>query len=434
MKDDWFYIHDGATYGPAPTAALRLLAAGGKLGPDDPVWAEGASPTTAVLARTVVPFPESTAPKGAAPDWLGDVRTEERRALSTGNSRPDWLEGIRQAEEAEAAFGMVPSVGAMPAELVLPPSGKAPPPLPGAKPPPLGSIELVLHPAPSAPTGAGLTRGTTASTFLATTGQGKLDIGSATSPGKVRPANEDSHLVLQATWANLDLRHELAVVVVADGMGGHKAGERASGLTIRAMGNSLAALLSAAVGGTLGATADVLPRSIDLAFALANQAVADAATADADCKGMGATVVAVVLSDDEVHIGLAGDCRVYHQRGDQLTQVTRDQTLVARMVELGQLTPSEAANHPRGNEVTQAVGLRGAIQPARYELKLRPGDWLVACCDGLPAHVEDGLLQKTISQWATSPAAALAHHLVELANQRGGSDNCTVVAVRRNGG
>jgi protein phosphatase len=245
----------------------------------------------------------------------------------------------------------------------------------------------------------------------------------------VRERNEDSFLVLQASWANLDRWREMAVVVVADGMGGHQAGDRASGLVIGAMANALAPLLADAVTGLFTARAGALPKAIDAAFGQANRTVAEVARADAGCKGMGATAVVLVILDDQAHIGLVGDCRVYHQRDNQLTQVTRDQTLVARMVELGQLTPEEAVNHPRVNEVTQAVGLHNAVQPAHYELKLTPGDWLVVACDGLYAHVEDRLLQEAIGQGA-APPAALAHHLVGLANQRGGTDNCTVVAVR----
>jgi protein phosphatase len=277
----------------------------------------------------------------------------------------------------------------------------------------------------AAPTAAG-------DSFPELRGQGKLEIGSATSPGTIHPINEDSFLVLQASWANLDRRHEMAVVVVADGMGGHKAGERASGLVIGTMGKALAPLLAGAVADTSATTASAFPPAIDLAFRQAHRAVSDAGKADAQCKDMGATAAAVLLLDDAAHIGLVGDCRVYHQRGTWLTQVTRDQTIVARMVELGQLTPEEAANHPRGNEVTQAVGLRDAIQPARSERTLRPGDWMIVCCDGLYAHVEDELLQDTIGLWAAS-ADALAHHLVELANRRSGSDNCTVVAIRWGG-
>jgi serine/threonine protein phosphatase PrpC len=109
--------------------------------------------------------------------------------------------------------------------------------------------------------------------------------------------------------------------------------------------------------------------------------------------------------------------------------VTRDQTLVARMVELGKLTPAEALTHPSRNEVTEAVGRRPDVSPAAYELGLAPGDWLVVACDGLHAHVDDRLLARALGE-ASPSAALLAHGLVDLADEGGGSDNCTVVAVR----
>jgi protein phosphatase len=112
-----------------------------------------------------------------------------------------------------------------------------------------------------------------------------------------------------------------------------------------------------------------------------------------------------------------------------LTQVTRDQTLVARMVELGKLTPAEALVHPQRNEVTQAVGKHTQLLPAAYPLRLSAGDWLVVACDGLHAHVDEPMLRAALMP-ASASAGNLAQQLVDLANQRGGSDNCTVVAVR----
>ncbi len=120
---------------------------------------------------------------------------------------------------------------------------------------------------------------------------------------------------------------------------------------------------------------------------------------------------------------------MYHQRGGRLTQVTRDQTLVARMVELGQLTPEEALTHPARNDVSQALGKRFDLEPARYSLTLEREDWLIVACDGLHAHVEAPCLQEEIHRAAAAPASYLAQHLVHLANQRGGSDNCTVVVL-----
>jgi protein phosphatase len=191
----------------------------------------------------------------------------------------------------------------------------------------------------------------------------------------------------------------------------------------------LAPLLNGALNGKFkDAAAPDLVQTIEYAIQEANRTVYRAAKNDPACKGMGATVAAVLVWDGQALIGHVGDCRVYRQRSGQLTQLTRDQTLVARMVELGQLTPQEAASHPARHEVTQAVGKRTEIEPARYGLKLERGDWLLVACDGLHAHVDDRTIQDTISK-APFSAAPLADQLVDLANQGGGSDNCTVVAA-----
>ena len=144
---------------------------------------------------------------------------------------------------------------------------------------------------------------------------------------------------------------------------------------------------------------------------------------------MGATAAVLIIWNGRVVIGHVGDCRVYHHHAGELKAVTKDQTLVNRMVELGQLRPEEAVGHPASNEVLQAIGTRTAIEPARYKLKLAPGDWLLVACDGLHGQVDDRALQKIVSK-APPSAALLANRLVDLADQSGGLDNCTVVAVR----
>src|SRR5262249_47045628 len=146
-------------------------------------------------------------------------------------------------------------------------------------------------------------------------------------------------------------------------------------------------------------------------------------------KGMGQKAAAVLSWEGRVLLDHVGATRVYHFRAGLVRQVTRDQTLVARMVEMGKLSPEEALTHPSRNEVTQAVGKYADIQPAAYDLKVASGDWLIVACDGLHAHVDEHLLAATLRAAATS-AAGLAQQLVDLPDQRGGSDNCTVVAVR----
>jgi protein phosphatase len=260
-------------------------------------------------------------------------------------------------------------------------------------------------------------------------GQFRLDLGGATSMGRVRDRNEDSFLLWQQSWSNLDARHDAALVVVADGMGGHHAGDRASYLTLQHVGAALRPVLSNFGPGQPEAKPNAGREALEAALKTANTVVYQVAQKEAPGKGMGATAAVVLVNDGQVEIGHVGDCRVYLFHDGSLSQVTRDQTLVARMVELGQLTEQEAKNHPKANEVSQAVGKSADLQPAYYKLRLAPGDWLVVACDGLHAHVDAALLAETLHA-APFAAALVAHHLVELANFRGGSDNCTVVAVR----
>jgi predicted Zn finger-like uncharacterized protein len=263
-----------------------------------------------------------------------------------------------------------------------------------------------------------------------TAGTLRLDVAGVTSVGRERTRNEDSFLVQHLTWSDLNENHQLALVIVADGMGGHAGGDQAARLTLRTIGTILAPLLTGALNTQrVDVTRAGLAKSIDAAIKEANRVVQQAAAGDKRYKGMGATAAVVVVWNGRVVIGHVGDCRVYHQQAGQLKQVTRDQTLVNRMVELGQLTPDEVAGHPAGNQVLQAVGARTNIEPAHFKLKLAPGDWLLVACDGLHGQVDYGTIQANVSR-APPSAPLLAGRLVDLADQSGGADNCTVVAVR----
>jgi protein phosphatase len=263
-----------------------------------------------------------------------------------------------------------------------------------------------------------------------TAGALRLDIAGITSVGRERSRNEDSFLVQHLTWSDFNENHQLALVIVADGMGGHAGGDQAARLTLRTIGTILAPLLTSALSSDQReVTRAGLTKSLDAAIKEANRVVKQTAAAEPRHKGMGATAAVVVIWNGRVVIGHVGDCRVYCQRASHLKQVTRDQTLVNRMVELGQLKPGEAAGHPSSNEVLQAIGARTGIEPAHYKLKLAPGDWLLVTCDGLHGQVDDRTIQATVCK-APPAAALLASRMVDLADQSGGADNCTVVAVR----
>ncbi|GIW79666.1 MAG: hypothetical protein KatS3mg105_1473 [Gemmatales bacterium] len=262
------------------------------------------------------------------------------------------------------------------------------------------------------------------------TGVCRLDIAGATSPGMVRSRNEDSYLIQYINWANLDRRHELALLVVADGMGGHEAGDRASHMAIQTIAFSLSSFFNGLVTSQISEpTPAQISQTINQAIRTANQTVHRAAQADNKLRGMGTTAAIVVVYNGQMVIGHVGDCRVYVYRAGKVTQLTRDQTLVEKMVQAGKLRPEEAANHPARNEVAQAIGRQATIEPALLQSKLAVGDWLIVACDGLHAHVNASKLENTIRESPPS-ASYLAHQLVALADQGGGTDNCTVVAVR----
>ena len=260
----------------------------------------------------------------------------------------------------------------------------------------------------------------------------RLRVGAATSPGRLRERNEDSYLLQQWTWASQHGRHEAVLALVADGMGGHEAGDRASAVAIAATAQALAPRLAGLVGGLepLGDGAALL-EALDHALWEANRAIAQAAEAPG-CQGMGATAVAALVVNGLAGICHVGDCRAYLYRDGTLEQKTRDQTVVNRMVELGMLSEREARVHRAAGQVTQALGRQYELEPSRQVIELLTGDWLVLACDGLHAHLDREAIGKTVC--AGSDAAELAAQLVRQADGAGGSDNCTVIVVQGVGG
>ena len=201
-----------------------------------------------------------------------------------------------------------------------------------------GGSPPAASPAASSPTTAPATR--PQSRPLPQVNLGRLDIGAATSVGRQRQRNEDSYMLHRLSWANKNLGREIALCIVADGLGGHNAGDVASGMAITGMSNALAPLLTSAVNGQPGqVTAASLTQSIDSAIKSANLAIFNRAQGDASLRGMASTAAVVIAWDSQVVIGHVGDRRVYHWRAGNLSQITKDQTLVSKMVEMGRLTP-----------------------------------------------------------------------------------------------
>jgi protein phosphatase len=248
----------------------------------------------------------------------------------------------------------------------------------------------------------------------------ELKVKSATDLGRRRTNNEDSH----AWWIPEDAAERErrgALLVVADGMGGAVAGERASRLAVEALLRSYS-------------TAPGLDPLADLKGAVeaANQAVHAESLTSQSLLGMGTTCTAVVVLGADTLLAHVGDSRAYLVRGDQVRQLTSDHSLVAHLVERGQLTPEQARSDPRRNVVTRSVGVgpRVEVDAARLPGVLQPGDTLLLCSDGLHGSVEDEELAGLAGGADLEEACA---RLVELANQRGGPDNITLILARVGG-
>jgi serine/threonine protein phosphatase PrpC len=232
----------------------------------------------------------------------------------------------------------------------------------------------------------------------------ELRAGSATDVGLVRSNNQDRLLMADPLYA------------VADGMGGAAAGEVASATAV----NTLREVFEPIPGPT----ADDLVRSAETA----NRAVWDLAEANSEMRGMGTTLVALALVQEN-HLAIIniGDSRVYALHQGELRQVTEDHNLVAELVAQGRISEEEAEFHPRRNIMTRALGVDPDVPVDLFLEEAEPGDRYLLCSDGLPREVKDDHIA-AILRHLRDPAEA-AKELVDEAKRRGGSDNITVVVV-----
>jgi protein phosphatase len=264
----------------------------------------------------------------------------------------------------------------------------------------------------------------------------RLDIAAWTTTGMVRTGNEDAFGLLHAVESRQDDLSEYALILLADGMGGYEAGEVAAAMAISALRkNLLGQKMFAALAGDTAPpqdqfTVEGCKKLLQAALEYANKEVYTASrTPGVGKRGMGCTAEAVYVDAHNVVVGHVGDSRTYHLAQGRLIQLTRDQTFVNRMVELGALTPEEAEDHPRKNELQQAIGGQPTVQPGVYHGKLKRNDWILVCSDGLTNHIPPEDLQKMLLREATSAEEA-ARRLLNLVNLRGATDNATVVIIR----
>lgn len=266
----------------------------------------------------------------------------------------------------------------------------------------------------------------------------RLDIAAWTTTGMVRTGNEDAFAVLHGIDARQDELWEYAMVLLCDGMGGYEAGEVAAAMAIQEMRKYLLAqpMFASLAGGeppTDAINVRACQDTILAALKHANKQVYTSARIPGrGRRGMGCTAECVYVDAGNVIVGHVGDSRTYHLHHGRLTQLTRDQTLVNRLVELGQLTLAEAENHSRKNELQQAIGGQPEVAPDLYSAKLRRGDWVLVCSDGLTNHVPAADLEKMLTREAAYSAEEAARRLLNLVNLRGATDNATIVVIRAN--
>lgn len=234
---------------------------------------------------------------------------------------------------------------------------------------------------------------------------------SMTHIGRRRETNQDYMYTSETAVGNLP-----NLFLVADGMGGHAAGDYASRFTIEKIVEH--------VGQSIEKEPVMLLKQ---AIAYANQLLMKEASYDAQKAGMGTTIVAATCQGDRLYIANVGDSRLYIINQEKITQITRDHSLVEEMVRMGEMDEKDAKVHPDKNIITRAIGVGAEVAVDFFETKVSEGDIILMCSDGLTNMIEDSDIKKIVL--GQRDIVEKAERLVETANQNGGRDNITVVLV-----
>ena len=264
----------------------------------------------------------------------------------------------------------------------------------------------------------------------------RVQVLARTDLGKTREHNEDCFLVADLTRGersadSVPRQHEMgergSLLVVADGMGGAAAGEVASVMATDTIFEQMRKMW----GAEKEATAQRFAYRLKEAVEVANTHIHTYAKAHPEVRGMGTTTTAAGVLADHLFLSQVGDSRAYLIRGGVATQLTKDQSLMQRLVEAGELTEEEAAQSERRNIILQALGPDPKVKVDLTHQELRRGDLLVLCSDGLSGLVKKEEIAATVGPG--TDLAGAADRLITLANERGGPDNITVVIARFDG-
>lgn len=232
-----------------------------------------------------------------------------------------------------------------------------------------------------------------------------------TNMGVRRNTNQDYAYVSEQNVGNLP-----NILIVADGMGGHKAGEVASEQAVNAVLESI----------KQNESKDKIT-IIEEAISKANEKVLNMATSDEKFKGMGTTLVVATLENNVLYVANVGDSRLYLIDNDDIRQITRDHSLVQEMVSLGELDKESARTHARKNVITRAIGVNEKIIADFFEADITENTKILLCSDGLSNMVEDSQINDIIKEYAGKTLEDTVHKLIDIANENGGLDNIAVV-------
>ncbi len=227
--------------------------------------------------------------------------------------------------------------------------------------------------------------------------------------GQVRSRNEDN--------AYIPAGGGPLFIAVADGMGGHNAGEKASAIAVETLASSLASGAPLPAKALVGAIRE------------ANAVIFANSKSDPACRGMGTTLTAAIFENNTLYVANVGDSRAYMLSGGALKQLTVDHSLVEELVLSGQLTRAQAEVSPQRNIITRALGTSSTVNVDIFEAAWDDGDILLLCTDGLTTHISDADIRAVLQSGGLLQARAEA--LVSLANEHGGRDNITVALAER---
>ena len=247
-------------------------------------------------------------------------------------------------------------------------------------------------------------------------------IGMLTDVGQVRTVDEDSILAADLSFGVNSESSKFLLLAVADGMGGHAKGEEASKIALNAIARAV-------IPDLLNNTP--FTKILEKGIQNANQDILDYTAKNPEASGMGTTSVCAVVKDNQIHLANVGDSRAYRVSDDEICRVTKDHSYVQALIDEGEITEEQAREHPRKNEITRAVGIMPSIEVDTMKLTLDSDESLLLCCDGVIAHLSDDDIHKIVRDSADPQTAC--QEIVDLANERGGSDNISLIILSSEG-